>query len=1379
MVAKRRLSNLWLQFLAANLILFCRPALAAAPLSATGDIESTLCFSWHGDTGPENGCKGQFDWTQRIRLDLAGELTPGLSIEGKLDNLSEASQQNLTLTLTRGSWQFNVGDFQFQPVSLLVDNVASLKGIKAAGAIGPARLSLAMAIAQGSPAAKEFVGRSGVEKIVYRRAAPYNPNRVGAQLEADIAGVFHFDLPFELDPAFAGIYVVWDDDISACHTLLATFTAHNLAVLLNGSATTQGVLTPGEAVSLDSNEYILPTGNPALLALAQEPDSIVRRQLQALIGRYNKENSLAEGERLAYPYLPDSEQDKAMLAELVAHHTGLWASAAAEAAGKIRLAALGAGRRDRYYLLGQRDVEPDSVAIVLMMKDGKQIPADEAPALTPEIYYEEGLLDLGPGWQSIMADVEKVAVDYRYQAAEFFYVIGPGIIPGSDRVYLNDHVLARDVDYTIDYESGILTPLTTIQPDDKVRVEYETYRGVLGGTANYQRRLYSGQVELTPWPGLKLGLHLLQGADVPTTSTDSDTLSTMPNTHTVAGFQAYLDRKPWTVALHLASSQNVFPFDDNQRLLAPNQINALAGGQDWPAYLAVAHQNGLTVWLPSGGTLALAGNGEWHNYDSSKGLAGVPVYDIKVYENHWYLATQGGLTVVSTDYTCAGFALDEAGRWHRFAKYGALPSGPAYAVAVYTDRLWLGTDHGLISTPLPPLLAGAPEWRQESAGVGETISVIEVALRQNGAEALYVGGAQGLTVLGGDGAFHVLLPDVPVTAIAVAADMIYAGGRTGLYKVDASGQVQRLSSTLAVYDLLVQDHTLYIAAENGLWLLDLATPSSELIPAAGMTMPVKSLALGPGEVAGGAPALWAGAGKHRENDTALWQVDPFMVWPLATVPFSAAGIPAEDANHYVDISGAEHTYTGAAGVLQIERQIGPGNVYFTASRYEPGYLALDATKRQDLQTWAVGGRALIGEAIKLAASHSEEYSRTLSLDAAGALLQPVRLWQECGVLTWTRQPVTTVEYKMTHRDDEATPGSDSRETVVTAQTKYAALAGAATIDAGLQYNDFDHLYNPAEDRQTVVYSTKMNVKIRGLYAYLDYRDSRNTKNTAMSSWTQSANSGVQWQAQIQGWQVGLDYNERLALEKIPAESAGRTSTGRLSLQKTAWSIGKLTGAPNLYFNWQEMAASKLTDRTQTQVGGAFIMQGLAWSARANADAVHLVYAYNGKQEDSLRSGFSLQLPGIAALVPSLDWNLTQKLVSNPVYGRRRYLEQRLVVSLQWQPVPAVNGTITFTCSIRQDADQSATDSVVNGQMSFANEINSYTIQWEAGRGDPSLADSDAELTATLYSRVKLEFSASRQIASRWQVTATLTGVWNEAMPTSTSASIGFSLKYQF
>ncbi|MGB9595981.1 MAG: hypothetical protein ACPL7B_06825, partial [Candidatus Poribacteria bacterium] len=70
------------------------------------------------------------------------------------------------------------------------------------------------------------------------------------------------------------------------------------------------------------------------------------------------------------------------------------------------------------------------------------------------------------------------------------------IIPLSEKVYLDNSLLLKDIDYTIDYSLGQIDIKREIKPDSIIKISYRTVPITLQKT--YQRKLFEPQTQKEP-----------------------------------------------------------------------------------------------------------------------------------------------------------------------------------------------------------------------------------------------------------------------------------------------------------------------------------------------------------------------------------------------------------------------------------------------------------------------------------------------------------------------------------------------------------------------------------------------------------------------------------------------------------------------------------------------------------------------------------------------------------------------------------------------------------------------------------------------------------------------------------------------------------------
>ena len=119
------------------------------------------------------------------------------------------------------------------------------------------------------------------------------------------------------------------------------------------------------------------------------------------------------------------------------------------------------------------------------------------------------------------------------------YLLHPDMIPGSERVYVDDNLLTRDEDYIVDYSSGYLNFLDPdlIGPGTKIKVEYE-WAPLMGGQATF----FGGRLEYRPGKSFSIGSTFL--SQTATSTGTVPPLGSSPSSHQVWEADLNLNFKP-------------------------------------------------------------------------------------------------------------------------------------------------------------------------------------------------------------------------------------------------------------------------------------------------------------------------------------------------------------------------------------------------------------------------------------------------------------------------------------------------------------------------------------------------------------------------------------------------------------------------------------------------------------------------------------------------------------------------------------------------------------------------------------------------------------------------------------------------------------------
>ncbi|MFN3346729.1 MAG: hypothetical protein ACK42E_02840, partial [Candidatus Bipolaricaulaceae bacterium] len=374
------------------------------------------------------------------------------------------------------------------------------------------------------------------------------------------------------------------------------------------------------AWDLASGAYLVVQDQDFFLLLRQEPNVILRNRILDLLDLYNAAQGLTGKDKKTYPFVWDSDLEAAFLAG-VARFTSLVLDE--------EVYPLAQAQRRRFLYLGEQDIQEVSLSVRI---PGEQDFRDlNDPALARysyKLFAKEGILGLEFP-EEFFQPGAAIRVSFSYTRTAGVYFLGSSVLPGSERVYLNEELLARDTDYTIDYEVGLLTLFRSVGAQDVVRVDFERQRGALGVPVEYERYFLGATLELG---SARVGVY--QAADV---GTPTPTSRTMPNTHSILAISWQGELGPWRYSARLGSSENVFPPDLGERIPAPNRVNAIVSVRLGPEEAAVfAHQNGITVYQA----------GRFANYGSAQGLAGQAALAILPAPGKLLIGTESGLTVV-------------------------------------------------------------------------------------------------------------------------------------------------------------------------------------------------------------------------------------------------------------------------------------------------------------------------------------------------------------------------------------------------------------------------------------------------------------------------------------------------------------------------------------------------------------------------------------------------------------------------------------------------------------------------------------------------------------------------------------------------------------
>jgi len=1061
-----------------------------APLKIGGDVEFKLRSAW-GDPSALLGTgysPGSFELMQLLSLNVRGQVAPGLTISANLDNRKDGNLQVMELRLDGDPLKGRFGGLSFRSQNPYTSYSARLRGLELSAQFPRFAVGATFGRVQGIAAKKTFQGNTAQETIVYEPQAPYGPSPSTSGLSASWDGMEYYFLSEPYDPDFMGCWIRYDDEHEPGEgrSLEETLNLWDLGYLYIEDPAGRGGLSAGSKVPLATGQFVSVSSSDEMLALRSEIRSILRGQIQSAIRSYNSEHGLTGGNQKRYPFVYGSETEAAFLNDLLSHHAYIVAGTEDGVGVTVLDARADSYVRRRLYDLGQTDVVPGSV-VVEVRKAGKFLPVETELPLVFQVAYDIGVVefDFPPGFFDIY---DAVRVKYRHTIAMGIFNLGLSIAQGSEKVYLNDVLLYRNTDYTIDYELGILTILRMLGPDDVVRVEYEYFRGPFGAVADYKSNFYGATFGWTPAENLNLKMDVAVYADDPRSAAIPEATPAMPNTHTIIGLTGQYDNKGLNLSADLAFSHDQFPFDDNRKVNAANRISGIIGAVDaeMKSYVLIAHGDGISV-----------GGDGFRNYSIGSGLASPAVQAVATADENWFFATDGGLTVLSAISGPSGQnPFDYVSNWRRIYMSSGLPSNNLTSVVTTPWSVWVGTaDKGVASADLVDL----ETWTvyRKSAASGLPSDAITAIAYDPIDDLILVGSEKGVAAFDGTHFEHELA-GVSVRAIvsangaeAVDGYRTFAAGDDGVYARDGSGTWTKIIDDSAARHpvaLGVWNRLLWIGCKDGLYVYDGVT--CEIVEAT-RGYSVTAVGHGPGSKYEGGEVLWAGTagrpagdGKHSHRIAVFEVLTPEVV---AEHDGDTLGVVGHDPRHYVDIASDEHTATGYAARATAKYAIGSGSVYGNYETLAPGFTKIGQTSRQAMDVWRLGTQWPIGSRINVVAEHSQSRIEAPSDKGDRSPGKEVLVISNRVGGTLDVGPRVDVSYTVSQIDDNEAEGYEREERTLSVTGRQSFFENKLTLGAGYETVLSESVMKPSSSYLQVNLRGDATLKIDAFSVSASYR----------------------------------------------------------------------------------------------------------------------------------------------------------------------------------------------------------------------------------------------------------------------------------------------------
>ncbi len=1174
-------------------------------------------------------------------------------VEGHFDDQESADMQSLSLYLDTENVHGVVGDFTAPALGSFFSGSRTMTGARADFTWSGGSATGIVSQLAGTRESREFVGAMAFGQKTFAGER----GEEGVAYSTSLEGFGTLELRGLYVEGFTEIRL--DLEASAVSAILTEYGVDELGACLAAFA---GRLVDGhEAVVVDP----LAGGESAQsFVLRVEPASLVRETLREAIRAYNKTGPATA---LAYPFVVGSDVEDGFLASLAAH--------AALAVGE-EVRTLGELRWRRFYDLGQEDVEVDSVVAAVRFKGEYVATTDPRLAgYAVRVLAAEGLLDVSFPESFFAAPDAALRASFAYRVVGGTYFLGMSVIPASERVTLAGRLLLRNVDYTMDYEVGMLALLVEVGLDDRLAVEFERYSGP-GGSGAYARTFYGATASVPVGDGWSLTGYGLRAADDRGSVKNSDSVRVMPNAQTVVGVTGRLSRPDLSADFDLGYTNDVFPYDDNARLRTPNRVRAIAaaGGR-------------VFIGTDAGFSSLIAGT--WRGYDVGSGLSGREVRAAVADASAVYLGTEAGLTVVRL---IGVSPLDKVANWSRYGERDGLADASVRALVLDGDVLWVGTDGGLTEVPIAEL--GDPDaWisHEHAALVG--IRALCVA-----GGFLYVGTGGGLVRFDPETAEVVAVgaPGSAVAGLAVDGTTVYAAGDDGVRSIVDGAETAWIVRDRAVAAVAVVSDELVCGTSDGLFW------------AATEGVAYEGWAITALHVDG--DALWVGSKGDGAGELLVWKRDP----ASTAYDSDTTKLVAWNPRVYQDAPAGEHTTTGwmAQGAFAYQ-----GDGYSIAGNVDrafSGFRAIDARGRASTGGWSVASDIDLGTEATLSFDHEVRMSDPESASARATIDQG---------LTFRGSFGPQVSLGVSHRAEDtslARPGYEKNLVSYNLDVNHTMFEDALRVSVG--WDETLHWDSGLALRRETALSTQATLdvapRVRTTVSW--------SRPVRILGQTISGSERVDWMAKgafdVAGFNVSAGYDMETA-RSLLGGVAKWTHEGTLGVTAAEFELGAASLAPTLDLEARHADdATSLAGRLGVRLGVA----GLTTRATASADVNGLGTRVVRWTEKLTASATYAGIPGLR---PSLNYSGTRNVTEVESQGTKITTSHSLNGRMTWT---GANGA-SETLSVAGRAQSSGTGSVTLDNT-FLCDITDLVARWMAPLRKPEpdglTPSSESEPTAT-------------------------------------------------
>lgn len=847
---------------------------------------------------------GQLTLTQSLWAQIEGTVMDFLTIKASFNDQLGPEFQEFLVIVDKKPWYAELGRFvvgaEGDALGVYNKKVLGARVNVAREGLG---LNVLLARLEGISESLTFRGTTNHVGLAFYFEDPNQP-WLPAPYLSSVEGLFFFELrapfvegfskatlAFRLGPAFSQFLSDW------------------------GLGYLQEIAAKNATVELSADSYLVFQDNGYVLLFRRDPKDLLRKRIVDLIDLYN--SAQGGSEKKEYPFVEGSDLEAAFLSALVNF---------AEIRVDEEAYPLTQAKRHRYLYLGETGIIEDSLRVEIRLPGDAEFRDLTDPLLSAysvRLFSEKGVLRLDFPEEFFRSGAAiRVSFDYTQEGATFF--LGLSLIPGSEKVYLNGQLLKRNVDYSIDYEAGILTLFVTMGPQDELRVDFERQRGALGVPTEYERFFLGASLELDQG-----ALGVWQAADF---GSPSPTSRTMPNTHSLAVFTWGGKLGEWDYSLRLGFSQNVFPQDDNARLPGKNRINSIVSVRTAEGEaLIFAHQNGITVYQ----------GGRFSHYGSKEGLSGRAALALLPLSNRLLIGTDSGLTIVD---------LSESGAFGRVRSWTRLypedwnkdrqppekfEGKSVLALARDDTNVYMATDKELIVAPIASLTKPV-DWRRITLPEGAPAVLLW-------AGDLYLGTSGGLFRLRQNDWERLEVPG-PVYALLWREGELLVAGEEGIRVLREGIGAGWVAYGISVRSMAVWQDLVWYATPAGIYR------EGELILHGNFTA-----------IGSGLGALWAGTEADENYNLEVWRVAP----EPQKFAQTQTGIDGRDFGQFFDPPAEEHTRLGPSVNLTLRRTLDNWDLGLSFYSRFPGYEEIGSSSRSDSHGLGFTARFHDGEKFSL------------------------------------------------------------------------------------------------------------------------------------------------------------------------------------------------------------------------------------------------------------------------------------------------------------------------------------------------------------------------------------------------------------------------------